>query len=398
MPQAFEGIRIIDFTQVLAGPFAVMQLALLGAEVIKIEHPQGGDQTRGSQSGKNKGMSASFLGMNLNKKSLTINLKSNEGVEIVKRLVATADVVVENFKAGTMQRMGLNYELLKEIKPDLIFCSITGYGQKGPKAGEAAYDGAIQASSGMMSQTGHIESGPTRTGYMPVDMSTALNAAFAISAALFRRAETGLGQQIDVAMMDTAIVMQASQFSEYLNEDFLPGLLGNASPTLHPTANLFETRNSYIQVLALRQAQVEKLFDALGLSEQLLLSQYATPGARIKHSTEVSTLVGDVLKLQTTEHWMKILSALGIPVAEVRSLPEIMNDPQFEYRGLFETFPSSIDGRIENTVVKAGYITNEDGPSFRNPPPLLGNDTDDVLGSIGYQDQEIAKLRQDGIV
>ncbi|MBL4681243.1 MAG: CoA transferase [Pseudomonadales bacterium] len=398
MPQAFEGIRVIDFTQVLAGPFAVMQLALLGAEVVKIEHPQGGDQTRGSQDGKHKGMSASFLGMNLNKKSLTLNLKSPEGVEIVKRLVATADVVVENFKAGTMQRVGLNYELLKEIKPDLIFCSITGYGQKGPKAGEAAYDGAIQASSGMMSQTGYLETGPTRTGYMPVDMSTALNAAFAISAALFRRAETGLGQQIDVAMMDTAIVMQASQFSEYLNEDFLPGLLGNASPTLHPTANVFETCDSFIQVLALRQAQVEKLFDALGLGDQISMAKYSTPGARIKYSAEVSNLIGSALKLQSTEHWMRILSSIGIPVAEIRSLPDVMTDPQLEYRGVFETFPSLIEDKNENTVVKAGYITDEDGPTYRSPPPSLGKDTEEILRSVGYEESEINQFSEDGVI
>ena len=242
MPQAFEGIRIIDFSQVLAAPFAVMQLALLGAEVIKIEQPVGGDQTRGLMNiGEDQGLSPSFLAMNLNKQSLTLNLKTPQAVEIIKQLIATTDVLVENFKAGTMERMGLGYDDLKAIKPDLIYCSVTGYGQTGPKAGEAAYDGAIQASSGMMSQNGHAQTGPTRTGYMPVDMSTGLNTAFSISAALFRRANTGLGQRIDVAMMDTAIVMQAPQYSNFLNQGNLLGLMGNASPTRQPTANVFAT-------------------------------------------------------------------------------------------------------------------------------------------------------------
>ena len=219
MSQAFEDVRIIDFTQVFAGPFAVMQLALLGAEVIKVEQPGTGDQTRGLMNADStSGASPSFLTMNLNKQSLTLNLKSPEADTIVKALVATADVVVENFKAGTMDKMGFGFEALRAIKPDLIYCSISGYGQTGPKAGEAAYDGAIQAASGMMSQNGHPETGPTRTGFMPVDMSTAMHAAFAIASALHRKAKTGQGQQIDLAMMDTALLLQAAQISNFKNQ------------------------------------------------------------------------------------------------------------------------------------------------------------------------------------
>ena len=216
--QAFSGVRILDFSQVLAGPFAVMQLALQGADVIKVEQPRTGDSTRGLMNeGQDDSMSPSFMGMNLNKKSLTLNLKKPDALNIISKLIPNTDVVVENFKSGTMGRMGLDYESLKIMKPDLIYCSVTGYGQTGVKATDPAYDGAIQASSGMMSQNGHPETGPTRTGYMPVDMGTALNTAFAISAALHRKAKTGRGQLIDVAMMDTAIVMQAAQYSNWLN-------------------------------------------------------------------------------------------------------------------------------------------------------------------------------------
>ena len=399
MSQAFEGIRIIDFTQVLAGPFAVMQLALLGAEVIKIEQPQGGDQTRGlMNTGKDHGMSPSFLGMNLNKKSLTLNLKSPKAVEIVKQLVETADVVVENFKAGTMERLGLGFDTMKAIKADLIFCSISGYGQVGPKAGEAAYDGAIQAASGMMSQNGHPETGPTRTAYMPVDMSTALNAAFTISAALYRRAGTGLGQRIDVAMMDTAIVLQAAQYSNYLNQGDLLGLLGNASPTRQPTANVFATSDGHIQLIALRQPQVKKLFEAIDASEQLELDKFATPKSRVEHTSEVAAFVSTALKLKSTQYWIKTLAALGIPVAEIRELPEVVKDPQLEHRGIFETFTSPVDNSTEVTVVKAGYILDKDGPVLRRPPPLLGQDTTEILISLGYSDNQIAELRQDGVI
>ena len=205
---AFSDVRILDFSQVLAGPFAVMQLALLGADVIKVEQPVIGDSTRGLMSeGQDESMSPAFMGMNLNKKSLTLDLKKPEAINIISRLIPDIDVVVENFKGGTMRRMGLDYDALRKINPDLIYCSVTGYGQTGAKAADDAYDGAIQASSGMMSQNGHPETGPTRTGYMPVDMSTALNTAFAISAALYRKVRTGKGQYIDVAMMDTAIIM-----------------------------------------------------------------------------------------------------------------------------------------------------------------------------------------------
>ena len=212
--RAFTGVRILDFSQVLAGPFAVMQLALLGAEVIKVEQPNTGDQPRSLMNeGGHESMSPSFMGMNLNKKSLTLNLKHDEAATIVRKLLPETDVLVENFRSGTMARLGLDYDAVKVLKPDLIYCSITGYGQTGAKAKEAAYDGAIQASSGMMSQTGHPQTGPTRTGYMPVDMSTALNTAFAISSALYRKERTGKGLYIDLAMMDTAVVMQAVQFA-----------------------------------------------------------------------------------------------------------------------------------------------------------------------------------------
>ncbi|MFZ8974567.1 MAG: CaiB/BaiF CoA transferase family protein, partial [Pseudomonadales bacterium] len=278
MNQSFEGIRILDFTQVFAGPFGVMQLALLGASVIKIEQPGNGDQTRGLMNASNdQDMSAAFATMNLNKRSLTLNLKHPDAINIVHQLVRTSDVVVENFTAGTMERLGLDYQRLRQIKPDLIYCSITGYGQTGPKAGEAAYDGAIQAASGMMSQNGHNETGPTRTGYMPVDMATALNTAFVIASALHRKQRSGLGQYLDAAMLDTAILLQASQFSNFLNQGQLLGLLGNASPTRAPTADVFATSDGVIQITALKPNQVAKLFEAIECKAALEESRFATP-------------------------------------------------------------------------------------------------------------------------
>ncbi len=398
MPQAFEGIRILDFTQVLAGPFAVMQLALLGADVIKVEQPGIGDQTRGLASGDGgSGMLPSFMAMNLNKQSITLNLKTDEARTIVQQLVRKSDVLIENFKAGTMERLGLGFEDLKPHKSDLIYCSVTGYGQTGPKAGEAAYDGAIQASSGMMSQTGHPETGPTRTGFMPVDMSTALNAAFAISAALYRRSTTGLGQRIDVAMMDTAIVMQAAQYSNYMNRGHLVGLLGNASPTGQPTAGVFPTRDGHIQISALGQIQVEKLFDALGQGAEFGNPNFNTAANRASHFALVSELMIDALKEKTTTQWMSQLAKAGIPVAEVRELPEVIQDPQFDHRGVFEQIDSPVQKDKSVTVVKAGYITDNDGPSIHRTPPHLGEHTADILQTLGYSADDIAALRGKGV-
>lgn len=399
MTQAFDGIRILDFTQVLAGPFAVMQLALLGAEVIKVEQPGAGDQTRGlmNESG-DPAMSPSFMAVNLNKQSLTLNLKHAAAIDIVKRLVPTIDVLVENFKGGTMSRMGLDYETLRSIKPDLIYCSVTGYGQSGPRAGDAAYDGAIQAASGMMSQNGHESTGPTRTGYMPVDMSTALNTAFAIAAALHRKAVTGEGQQIDVAMMDTAIIMQAAQYSNYLNHGSLVGLRGNASPTRQPTANVFPTKDGYIQITALRQPQVEKMFAVMGIENLLELPAFADPSARIKHPDAVHDAMSEVLQTATTSEWMARLAPAGVPVAEINSLPDVINAGGFENRNTFVSLPSPLTPDEEITVAMAGYVTDADGPSVRAAPPLLGSDTDEILQALGFSAGEIDNLRESGVV
>lgn len=398
MPQAFEGIRIIDFSQVLAAPFAVMQMALLGAEVIKVEHPVGGDQTRGlMNSGKDTGMAPSFLGMNLNKKSITINLKSEEGIAIIKRLVESADIVVENFKAGTMESLGLGYDVMKSWKPDLIFCSVTGYGQTGPRAGEAAYDGAIQAASGMMSQNGHESTGPTRTGYMPVDMSTALNTAFAITASLYRRTQTGLGQRIDVAMLDTAVVMQAAQFSNYMNQGNLVGLLGNASPTRQPTANVFETADGNIQVTAIRQPQVETFFKTIGLEDKLTAPNFATPESRIENNAEVHTAVAEAMKKQTTQYWMETLASQGVPVAEIKTVPEVCEDESLHDRGVFTTHEHPLDKSKTFTVVRSGYLLDEDSPQVRSVAPLHGEHTHEILTSLGYKTNEIDRFESNGV-
>jgi crotonobetainyl-CoA:carnitine CoA-transferase CaiB-like acyl-CoA transferase len=399
MTRAFTGIRIIDFTQVLAGPFATQQLAQLGADVIKIEQPGSGDQTRGLMAAAtDAGMAPSFLTCNIGKRSVTLNLKAPEARAIVFALVRSADVVVENFTPGVMKRLGLDYPALSAIKPDLVYCSISGYGQTGPKSELAAYDGAIQAASGMMAITGHPETGPTRTGYMPVDMATALNTAFAISAALYRRSVTGAGQYLDVAMMDTAMVMQAPQVSNYLIHGVLPELFGNRSPTRQPTANVFATADGHIQVVALKEPQVKKLFAVLGVEARYPEPAFSTADARIANTPAVNALLTTAFARADTKTWEHKLVDAGVPVAEIRSFDAVVADPQFEQRNAFVAFdlPGAAGARAR--VVGSAYVASADGPRPDRPPPLLGEHTDEVLAEIGYSAAAIAALRERGVI
>lgn len=398
MPQAFSGIRIVDFTQVLAGPFATQQLALLGADVIKIEERTSGDQTRGLMHDDGGGMSPAFMSCNLGKRSLTLDLKSAAAADVVRRLVETADVVVENFRAGVMDKLGFGYEALRQVRGDLIYCSISGYGQSGPKAGVPAYDGAIQADSGMMAITGFPETGPTRTGYMPVDMATALNTAFAIAAALFRRRITGEGQRLDVAMMDTAIVLQTAQISNYLVDGKVPSLIGNRSPTGQPTANSFQTADGWINVLALKEPQVRALFAAIGCSDALEDPRFSSSPARMAHYDETCSLVAVPLAQQTTAHWLARFAAANVPAAAIRAYPEVLADPQFGHRQTFIRFPKPGSAGTTVDLVRAGYRADRDGPDTDRPPPAHGQHTDEILAEIGYGSVEIRRLRDEQIV
>jgi CoA:oxalate CoA-transferase len=399
LARAFDGIRVIDFTQVLAGPFATQQLAQLGADVIKIEQPGSGDQTRGLMpDSDDAGMSPSFLTCNIGKRSLTLNLKAPQARAIVHALVRTADVVVENFTPGVMKRLGFDYATFAALKPDLVYCSISGYGQAGPKSGYAAYDGAIQAASGMMAITGHPETGPTRTGYMPVDMATALNTAFAISAALYRRSVSGEGQRLDVAMMDTAMVMQAPQVSGFLVNGVQPELFGNRSPTRAPTANVFQTEDGYIQVVALKELQVQKLFEVLGCIDRYQDPRFGSNDARIANTPTVNELLTSLFARATTQVWLDRLIDAGVPVAEIRDFASVTADPQFEDRTALVEIDSPMKPGKRVRVVGSGYVAIPDGPIASRAPPKLGEHTDEILTEIGYSRSDIAALRAESVI
>ena len=400
MAQAFEGIQVVDFSQVLAGPVATQQMAVLGANVIKIERPGTGDQMAslmGSDVHGDAGRSPPFLTANMGKRSITLDLKSPQATEIVTRMIHTADVLVENFAAGVMERLGFGYEAVRALNPTIVYCSISGYGQTGPKAGVAAYDGAIQAASGMMSVTGHPDTGPVRTGYMPVDLSTGLNAAFAIAAALFRRAVTGEGQHLDVAMMDTAVFVQAPLFVNYMNLGQEAGLLGNQSVTGCPTANVFPVKDGFLQVTALRDHHVERLFKVLGKPEVLDDPRFQDEPARRQNIEALQAIVVEVLSADTAPNWRAKLVEAGVPCAEVLRIAEVVEDEQFRHRNVFADIPvPGSDGKTMRAVT-AGYMASADGP-IPHPAPGLGEHTEEVLAEFGYSAEEIEGFRAAGVL
>ncbi len=401
MTKAFEGVRVIDFSQVLAGPFAAGQLALLGADVIKIEQPGQGDQMRTMMANNELAalkLSPTFLGVNTNKRGITIDLKHPDASQIVHRLLSGADVVIENFKAGVIERLGYGYEAVRTVKPDIIYCSISGYGQQGPMAGKAAYDGAIQAASGMMSVTGTPDSGPLRVGYMPVDISTGITAAFAISSALFRRTQTGEGQHLDVAMLDSAMTLLGPNIAKYLMVGQTTERVGNASPTAQGTANTWATMDGHIQMTVITDAMTAKMCAVFEQPELADDPRFASVQGRVEHADEIVAIIAGILAEKSTAAWIESLGNAGVPVAPVHSIDQLMNFPQLEHRGVMMTMPAPPGMEGEITVTGAGFHASNGEPEGTRAGPLLGQHTDEVLAEIGYDDDAIRAFRETGAI
>jgi crotonobetainyl-CoA:carnitine CoA-transferase CaiB-like acyl-CoA transferase len=392
----FEGIRIIDVTHVLAGPFAAYQLALLGADVIKVEHPREYDQSRdsgGDRELNRQRMGTGYLTQGSNKRAITLDLKQEKGREILRRLVRDADVFVENWRSGAFPALGLGYEPLSALNPRLIYCSMTAFGQAGPRGGQTAYDQLIQATSGMMAMTGTPEVHPIKTGAPVIDYATGTMCAFAISAALFQRERTGRGQHIDSAMFDVALMLMGSHVTSYLRTGQEPSPRGNRMD--RASSQLYQAKDRGLMVAASNERQHARLFTALGRPDIAAQSAHEERERLYERQTEV---LGEIIAGRTADEWERYLQARHVPAGRVRTLSEALRDPQLESRRVLHEH-AKVDG-VEGpvTVPLAAFTFAHGGPSIESPPPRLGEHTEAVLRDLGYTGEEIAALRAGEVI
>lgn len=393
-----EGIRVLDLTNVLSGPFATVHLALLGAEVIKIENPEGGDLARklGNVPKYNQELlGTSFLAQNANKKSLTLNLKSEEGKEIFRKLVPTADVVVENFRPGVMARLGFSYEELCKLNPKIVYCAISGFGQTGPDAFKPAYDQIIQGLAGVMAVNGDERLNPLRTGFPVCDTVGGLNAAFAIMAALYYREHTGEGQFIDIALLDSILPLMGWVAANLLIGGQQPQLLGNDNFTAAPSG-MFKTRDGYINIAANQQEQWENLADELGLSELKNHPHFRERDTRKANRAVLTPLIEVKLKEDTTAHWAEILNARGIPSGDVLKLDAALNSAQVKHRAVIADVEQPCIGEIKIFNLTAKF--SKTPGQIETPPPLLSQHTQEILTELGYSEEEQQALKEKMVI
>jgi crotonobetainyl-CoA:carnitine CoA-transferase CaiB-like acyl-CoA transferase len=391
MTRPFEGIRIIDVTHVLAGPFAAYQLAVLGAEVIKVEHPGEPDQTRDSGTDRalnRHGMGTSYLTQNSNKRSITLNLRTEAGRDILKRLVQRADVMVENYRPGAFAALGLGYDVMSEINPRLIYCSISAFGQEGPRSNQTAYDHVIQATSGLMATTGTKEVNPIKFGSPAVDYATGTMGAFALASALFQRERTGRGQRIDLAMLDVAMILMSSHLTGYLRNGVEPK--PSANQHLHATNSCYAAKDGLVMLGASNLRQQRRLWQALERPEMAK----RTNEEREHDRDREAAVLESILSTRTADEWEAFFQARHVPAARVRSLAEALRDPQFQARGVTHHHQSApgVGGGFD--VPLAAFKFAHGGPSIETPPPQFGADTDAVLAEHGYDAAAIAAFRK----
>jgi crotonobetainyl-CoA:carnitine CoA-transferase CaiB-like acyl-CoA transferase len=395
MSRPFEGIRVIDITHVLAGPFASYQLALLGADVIKVEEPKDGDQARHSGPDKElnrRKMGVSFLNQASNKRCITLDLKTEEGREILRKLARTADVLVENFRSGAMRALGLGYDDLRKINPRLVYCSLTAWGQDGPRGQHTAYDQVIQGYSGVMSITGRPDTGPLRCGPQLLDFGLGTTAAFAISSALFQREHTGEGQHIDGCLTDVAFIMMSAQITGSMRTGKELG--PQTTDRGHASHSSYPTKDGQLMVGASNTAQHTRLFEALGMPEMGSKSyEY-----RSKHRDEEAAVLREVFMTRTADEWEEFLQARHVPAARVRTVAEAVRDPQVATRTIHHRHDGvpGVDGSV--TVPVAAFKFAKDGPRVDTPPARLGAHNDEILDELGYSKADIARLRESGII
>ena len=397
MTKPFAGVRILDFTRYLAGPYGTYQLALLGADVVKIESHEG-DESRHlliSKEWADRKMASSFLAVNANKRSVTLDLRKPAAVEVVKRLVASADVVWENFRPGVMDRLGLGYDALAAINPRLIYCAVSGFGHTGPERTTAAFDGKLQAMSGIMSITGDPAGGPMRAGFALCDTIGGMTAALAVSSALYQRTHTGRGQFVDVAMLDAALAFIPGPVSEYTVAGIEQKQIGNGSVSRKPTAHRFRAGSGYIVLAVLTDKQFASLMRTIGRADALEDPRFRDWRARTDNDKALREVIETALATDEPKSWEARLTAADVPCSVVWKIDEITRHPQLESRDVLQTVPTRY-GPMR--LVGAGFRLAHGSPGIEREPATLGEHTDEILKEAGYTEAEIEQLRRDAAI
>ena len=388
-------LLVIDLTRALAGPYCTLMLGDMGARVIKVETPAGGDDTRGWGPPFLGGESTYFMGVNRNKESLTLNLKDPRGREILHHLVSRADVLVENFRPGIMDRLGFGYEAVHERYPRLVYASISGFGQDGPYRERTAYDLILQGMGGLMGITGEEGGPPVKVGVAITDICAGMFAAFAILAALRVRDRAGQGQWIDAGMLDGQLAWLTYQAGFYFATGENPRRLGSAHPSIVPY-QAFRSADGYINVAVGSEGIWERFCAALDREDFAADPRFRTNPDRVAHREVLLPELQDILAAQPTAHWRNVFDAAGVPNGPIYLLSELFADPQVQHRGLVVEMEHPAAGRIRQTGIPVRLSVTPG--SIRTPPPQLGEHTDAILSELGYDGAAIARLRQDGVV
>jgi crotonobetainyl-CoA:carnitine CoA-transferase CaiB-like acyl-CoA transferase len=407
MPGPLSHIRVLDLSRVLAGPWAGQNLADLGAEVIKIERPGVGDDTRGwgppyvkDAAGKDTGEAAYFASVNRNKKSVTLDISKPGGQAIVRELAAKCEVLIENYKVGTLARYGLAYEDLRKDNPGLIYCSVTGFGQDGPYAPRPGYDFIFQGMGGLMSITGERDgqpgAGPQKVGIAITDVLTGMYASVAICAALTHRERTGQGQYIDAALLDTIVAFNANQIVSFFCSGRLPVRYGNAHPQVVPY-EVFPTADGHIILAVGNDGQFKRFCEVAGCAELAEEPRFKTNSQRIIHRAELIPLIAEIMRTRSKQEWIQVLEAATVPCGPINNMREVFEDPQVQHRKLRVDIPHPLGGVAP--VVASPMRLSETPVEYRIAPPLLGQHTEEVLkGLLGRSDADIAGLKSAGLV
>lgn len=396
LPGPLDGVRVLDLTRVLAGPYCTMFLGDLGAEVVKVEQPQVGDDTRGWGPPFAGGESAYFLSVNRNKKSLVLNLKSDEGIELLRRLSKAADVLVENFRPGTMERLGLGEKELRALNPRLVYASLSGFGADGPMSGSLGYDLIVQAWGGLMSITGLPDGEPIKVGVAIVDIVAGLMLGKAIVASLFAREKLGVGQRIDTSLLEAGVACLINAGSNYLVEGKIPRRWGNAHPNIVPYQS-FKTADGYLVIGVASEVIWRRFCQALGKAELADEPRFAKNSARVENRVELVGLIAEIFLSRDTDTWMSLLNEAGVPCAPVQTIDQVFRAPQVLHREMLVEVEHPTAGPVRMAGIPVKFSTTP--ASIRLPPPLLGQHTEEVLETwLGMGRDDIKELKRKSVI